>query len=151
MHTEALIMCLAGRCMPRHYIGRARDTPFGDRFAVDGERMKLTQIKQKKSKFSKEIIVVRLSHLLLFCNRCTLLPKISEAARAAARKGQDCGNGWAILISECDVLDDIFLSLLLRCYRQAGALLIVRCVVALIINYVFQFFFEHDDHKLYFL
>lgn len=65
--------------------------------------MKLTQIKQKKSKFSKEIIVV-LSHLLLFCNRCTLLPislpKISEAARAAARKGQDCGKGWAILISD---------------------------------------------------
>lgn len=61
-----------------------------------------------------------------YCNRCTLLPislpKISGAARAAARKGHDCGNGWAILISECDVLDDIFLSLLLRCYRQAGAL-----------------------------
>lgn len=82
MHTEALIMCLAGRCMPRHYIGRARDTPFGDRFAVDGERMKLTQIKQKKghdADFYKTLTFGYISEQSATSSQSTTFPVISFA------------------------------------------------------------------------
>ena len=130
MHTEALITCLAGRCMPRHYIGRARDTPFRDRFAVDGERMKCDPNQTDKIEIFKRIIVVRPSPTC--CCSVTDAHSFPSAFPKFRRpRGQQQGKDKTVETNGQSWFRNVKFLMTLNCFMfYIVVLLVLRCVVA---------------------